>query len=82
MSAVPREIESELIGEELVARIDALRGWLLEAQAATEERSFYSEELHEALKDGGFYRLHAPTPFGGLEQIHAGTRANMIWFRP
>jgi 3-hydroxy-9,10-secoandrosta-1,3,5(10)-triene-9,17-dione monooxygenase len=54
--------------EELVARADALRPWLLEEQEATEERSFYSEGIHEAFKDAGFYRLHVPKRYGGLEQ--------------
>src|SRR5262249_44663314 len=52
----------------LIARADELRPRLLEAQAATEERSFYSEELHEAFTDAGFYRLHVPKHYGGLEQ--------------
>ena len=54
--------------QELVVRADAMRPWLLEEQAATEERTFYSEEVHEAFKDAGFYRLHVPRRYGGLEQ--------------
>jgi 3-hydroxy-9,10-secoandrosta-1,3,5(10)-triene-9,17-dione monooxygenase len=52
----------------LLARADELRPLLLEEQAATEERAFYSEELHEAFRDAGFYRLHVPRRYGGLEQ--------------
>jgi 3-hydroxy-9,10-secoandrosta-1,3,5(10)-triene-9,17-dione monooxygenase len=53
--------------DELVAQADALRPRLLEEQAATEERSRYSEELHEVFREAGFYRLLQPRRFGGLE---------------
>lgn len=53
---------------ELVARADELRPLLVDEQAATEERSFYSEPVHEAFRDAGFYRLHVPRRYGGLEQ--------------
>ena len=53
--------------DELVARADAFRPRLLEEQAATEERSFYSEELHKAFADAGFYRILVPRRYGGLE---------------
>ena len=52
---------------EIVARADAMRPRLIEEQAATEERSFYSEEIHEAFREAGFYRLHVPVRYGGLE---------------
>src|SRR5438876_4703375 len=52
----------------LVARADELRPQLIEEQAATEKRAFYSEEMHEAFRDAGFYRLHVPRRYGGLEQ--------------
>ena len=42
---------------DIVAIADALRPRLLEEQAATEERTRYSEELHETFRDAGFYRL-------------------------
>jgi 3-hydroxy-9,10-secoandrosta-1,3,5(10)-triene-9,17-dione monooxygenase len=58
----------DLTERELVARADALRPRLLEEQAATEERGFYSAEMHEAFKEAGFYRLHIPRRYGGLEQ--------------
>jgi 3-hydroxy-9,10-secoandrosta-1,3,5(10)-triene-9,17-dione monooxygenase len=54
--------------EQLVARADELRPQLIEEQAATEQRAFYSEEMHEAFRDAGFYRLHVPRRYGGLEQ--------------
>ena len=53
--------------DELVARADAFRPRLLEEQAATEERSYYSEELHAAFTDAGFYRMLVPRRYGGLE---------------
>lgn len=53
--------------DELVARADAFRPLLLEEQAATEERSYYSEEMHKAFRDAGFYRILVPRRYGGLE---------------
>jgi 3-hydroxy-9,10-secoandrosta-1,3,5(10)-triene-9,17-dione monooxygenase len=53
--------------EELVAAADELRPRLLEEQAATEERTRYSEELHETFRELGFYRLLQPRRYGGLE---------------
>jgi 3-hydroxy-9,10-secoandrosta-1,3,5(10)-triene-9,17-dione monooxygenase len=52
---------------EMVARADAFRARLLAEQAATEARSYYSEELHEDFRDAGFYRLLTPRRYGGLE---------------
>ena len=52
--------EPETTEQELVERADAMRPWLLDEQAATEERTFYSEELHEAFREAGFYRLLVP----------------------
>jgi 3-hydroxy-9,10-secoandrosta-1,3,5(10)-triene-9,17-dione monooxygenase len=53
--------------EDVVARADALRPRLLGEQAETEERARYSEELHEAFTEAGFYRLVQPRRYGGLE---------------
>jgi 3-hydroxy-9,10-secoandrosta-1,3,5(10)-triene-9,17-dione monooxygenase len=53
--------------EEIIARAEALRPYLHEQQAATEERTFYSPETHEAFKEAGFYRLLVPRRYGGLE---------------
>ncbi len=52
---------------ELIAAAEALRPRLLEEQAATEERTRYSEELHETFRELGFYRILQPRRFGGLE---------------
>jgi 3-hydroxy-9,10-secoandrosta-1,3,5(10)-triene-9,17-dione monooxygenase len=59
--------ESQLRSEELVARADAFRPRLLEEQAATEERGYYSDELHRDFRDAGFYRILVPRRYGGLE---------------
>ena len=53
--------------DDLVAAADALRPRLLEEQAATEQRTRYSEELHETFRELGFYRLLQPRRYGGLE---------------
>jgi len=58
---------SAITEEEIVARAEAMRARLIDEQAATEERSFYSAETHEAFTDAGFYRLHVPKRYGGLE---------------
>jgi 3-hydroxy-9,10-secoandrosta-1,3,5(10)-triene-9,17-dione monooxygenase len=52
---------------ELVASAEALRPRLLEEQAATEQRTKYSEELHDTFRELGFYRLLQPRRYGGLE---------------
>ncbi len=52
---------------EMVAKADAFRPRLLAEQAATEARGLYSQELHEAFKEAGFYRLLVPRRYGGLE---------------
>jgi 3-hydroxy-9,10-secoandrosta-1,3,5(10)-triene-9,17-dione monooxygenase len=40
---------------------------LVEEQAATEERTFYSAELHDEFDAAGFYRMLIPRRYGGLE---------------
>jgi 3-hydroxy-9,10-secoandrosta-1,3,5(10)-triene-9,17-dione monooxygenase len=56
-----------ITSDELVSRAAALRPRLLEEQAATESRGYYSEELHQAFRDAGFYRILVPRRYGGLE---------------
>jgi alkylation response protein AidB-like acyl-CoA dehydrogenase len=53
--------------DELVARAAALRPRLIELQERHEEEGGYSEEIHQALLDGGFYRVLHPRKYGGLE---------------
>jgi 3-hydroxy-9,10-secoandrosta-1,3,5(10)-triene-9,17-dione monooxygenase len=54
-------------GEELVEKAAQLRPRLLEEQAATEARSYYSEAIHHAFEEAGFYRMLVPARYGGLE---------------
>jgi 3-hydroxy-9,10-secoandrosta-1,3,5(10)-triene-9,17-dione monooxygenase len=56
-----------LAAGELVARAEALRPLLVEEQAATEQRTFFSDDMHERFREAGFYRILAPRRFGGLE---------------
>ena len=53
--------------EQLVRTVIDLRPRLVAAQAETEERSFYSPELHEAFRAAGLYRVLQPRRYGGLE---------------
>ncbi len=59
--------EPGLTPEAVVERARALRMQLREEQAATEERTFHSEELHRAFEAAGFYRILQPRRFGGHE---------------
>ena len=66
MAAIPQP-EPGLTVETLIERAVALRPLLRAEQDATEARGHYSPEIHQALKDGGFYRLLQPKLFGGYE---------------
>jgi 3-hydroxy-9,10-secoandrosta-1,3,5(10)-triene-9,17-dione monooxygenase len=57
--------ESGLTPEQMVARAVALRPRLIADQAATEERTYYSREMHEAFLAAGFYHLYVPRRYGG-----------------
>src|SRR5665213_2905381 len=59
--------EPGLTPSELIARAAALRPALIEQQAQTEERTYHSEELHQAFDDAGIYRLYVPRRYGGYE---------------
>ena len=59
--------EPDLTPQEMIARAVALRPKLIAAQAETEERTYYSEELHRDFLDAGFYRLYVPRRYGGYE---------------
>ena len=52
---------------ELTALAEALRPALVERQAETERRTYYSQETHEAFLEAGFYRMLVPRRFGGYE---------------
>jgi 3-hydroxy-9,10-secoandrosta-1,3,5(10)-triene-9,17-dione monooxygenase len=64
---MPPPPEPDLTPRELVARAVALRPKLIEDQAACEERTYYSEEMHQAFVAAGFYRLYVPRRYGGYE---------------
>src|SRR4029077_3764480 len=53
--------------EEMIARAVALRPRLIADQEATERRTYYSQEMHEAFLDAGFYHLYVPRRYGGYE---------------
>lgn len=57
--------EPDLTPEEMVARAVALRPKLIAEQAATERRTYYSPEMHEAFLAAGFYHLYVPRRYGG-----------------
>jgi 3-hydroxy-9,10-secoandrosta-1,3,5(10)-triene-9,17-dione monooxygenase len=59
--------EPDLTPREIVARAAAMRPKLLERQAETEERTFYSEDTHRDFTQAGFYRILQPRRFGGYE---------------
>ena len=67
MSTLEEGREMERVGDQLVAAARALREQLIAEQAETEERATYSEEIHEALLEAGFYRMYVPRRYGGLE---------------
>jgi 3-hydroxy-9,10-secoandrosta-1,3,5(10)-triene-9,17-dione monooxygenase len=53
--------------QDLLDRAIALRPKLIEEQAATEARTYHSQELHEEFQRAGFYRIYIPRRYGGLE---------------
>ncbi len=59
--------EPELTPKEMIARAVALRPKLVEQQAECEERTYYSEEMHQEFLRAGFYRLYVPRRYGGYE---------------
>ncbi len=59
--------QPEPTAEDLVARAIALRPRLIESQARAEERTYYSEEMHEEFVEAGFYRMFMPRRYGGYE---------------
>jgi len=59
--------EPDLTPDEMVARAIGLRDRLIADQAATEKRTYYSPEMHEAFLNAGFYHLYVPRRYGGYE---------------
>jgi 3-hydroxy-9,10-secoandrosta-1,3,5(10)-triene-9,17-dione monooxygenase len=59
--------EPGLTAQVLVERARALIPRLREQQAENDRRGHYSDEIHRAFLDGGFYRILQPKLFGGYE---------------
>ncbi|HTX12564.1 MAG TPA: acyl-CoA dehydrogenase family protein [Solirubrobacteraceae bacterium] len=59
--------EPDLTPDEMVARAVALRPELIADQEATEQRTYYSPQMHEAFLNAGFYHLYVPRRYGGYE---------------
>lgn len=51
----------------MIQRAVAMRPQLLELQAETEQRTYYSSEMHETFRRAGFYRVLQPRLYGGYE---------------
>ncbi len=54
-------------GEDMVDRARAMRAWLVERQAETEQLTYYPPATHDAFRDAGFYRMLVPRRYGGYE---------------
>lgn len=67
MSIRAEREEMQQTGDALVQAARALRPTLVDQQAETEERTTYSEEVHQALLEAGFYNMYVPRRYGGLE---------------
>lgn len=52
---------------ELLARARAMAPELVEQQARTEQRGYYSEHTHQQFSRAGFYRILVPRRFGGYQ---------------
>ena len=59
--------EPGLTPDTLVARAMALRPLLHEQQAEADRRGHYTDEVHQAFLEAGFYRILQPRLFGGYE---------------
>ena len=59
--------EPDLTPEQMIGRAAALRPALIAGQEATEQRTYYSAEMHEAFLNAGFYHLYVPRRYGGYE---------------
>src|SRR5262245_30005975 len=64
---LPGPPEPDLTPREMIARAVALRPKRVGQQAETEERTYYSEALHQEFLRAGFYRLYIPRRYGGYE---------------
>jgi len=82
--------EPDLTPQQMIDRAAAMRQLLKDDQEAAEERGFYSEAIHQAFSQAGFYRVLQPRRFGGyafdmttyyrlaVEVAHGGS-AGIAW---
>jgi 3-hydroxy-9,10-secoandrosta-1,3,5(10)-triene-9,17-dione monooxygenase len=61
------DAQPERTPAQLIQTVIDMRPTLVAEQAATEERTYYSQETHEAFDAAGLYRLFVPKRYGGLE---------------
>ena len=59
--------EPDMTPATLIARARALRPLLRAQQAESDQRGYYSDEIHEAIKQAGLYRVVQPRMFGGYQ---------------
>jgi len=59
--------EPGLRPETVIERARALRPMLRAQQDEADERGWYTDEIHQAFLDAGFYRIVQPKMFGGYE---------------
>jgi 3-hydroxy-9,10-secoandrosta-1,3,5(10)-triene-9,17-dione monooxygenase len=59
--------EPDLTPKQIIARAEALKPKVRAEAAASEERGYHSEKLHQDFLKAGFYRLVQPRRFGGYE---------------
>jgi 3-hydroxy-9,10-secoandrosta-1,3,5(10)-triene-9,17-dione monooxygenase len=62
-----KEVGAPPSARELLGRAVALRPLLVEQAAETEARRYYSQEIHRAFGEAGFYRSLIPRRYGGYE---------------
>ena len=67
MSAPLPQPEPGVTAEILVARAAALRPLLRDQQDANDRRGHYSDEVHKAFAEAGFYRIMQPRLLGGYQ---------------
>lgn len=61
------DAQPERTPAQLIQTVIDMRPKLVAEQAETEERTYYSQETHEAFVAAGLYRLFVPKRYGGLE---------------
>ncbi|MBV9196950.1 MAG: acyl-CoA dehydrogenase family protein [Solirubrobacterales bacterium] len=59
--------EPELTPQEMIRRAIALRPLLKAQSADTEQRTYPTDEIHQACADAGIYRCYVPRRYGGYQ---------------